>query len=287
MASPPFRRTAPATPPPRIKSLFAALTMASVSISVRSPCWITILSASGFIARAFFPATFCREYSYTLRHFVYNRNFFAHAARHLTARGNGFLRSVRRTDQLDSLHLRRWIKKVHADAALAENDDVRKIRNGKRSSATSKNCARFSKLVENRKQFELHLQLIRNRFDDEFRLANRVFHIRGRRDQRERLDAHAGFEPIARNSFFERLPDPGLSLFERARRNIFEDRLVSAKCGSIRNPSPQRARANHGNGFHIHLLFSLRLKEQTRMVNSEGRWNQLRATSARFLRPGT
>src|SRR5205807_2151458 len=49
MASPPFRRMAPATPPPRIKSLFAALTMASVSISVRSPCWMRILSASGFI----------------------------------------------------------------------------------------------------------------------------------------------------------------------------------------------------------------------------------------------
>src|SRR5690348_422532 len=240
ISSPPFRRMAPATPPPKIKSLFAALTMASVSISVRSPCWITILSASGFIASAFFPAAFRCAYSYTLRRFVYNRNFFAHAARYFSARGNGFLRSVQRTDQLDSLHLRRWIKKVHADTALAENDDVRKIRNGKRSSGTSKNCARLGKLVENRKQLELHLQLIRNRFDDEFRLANRVFHIAGRRDQRERLDAHASFEPTVCNAFLERFPDPGLSLFECARRNIFEDRLVSAKRGSIRNPSPDR-----------------------------------------------
>src|SRR5215467_715463 len=41
---------APATPPPKIKSLFAALTMASVAISVRSPCSMTILSENDFIA---------------------------------------------------------------------------------------------------------------------------------------------------------------------------------------------------------------------------------------------
>src|SRR5713101_4589754 len=49
ISSPPLRRMAPATPPPRIRSLFAALTMASVSISVKSPCWMTILSTSDFI----------------------------------------------------------------------------------------------------------------------------------------------------------------------------------------------------------------------------------------------
>src|ERR1700733_13797468 len=40
IASPPFRRIAPATPPPNCRSLLAAFTTASVSISVRSPCWI-------------------------------------------------------------------------------------------------------------------------------------------------------------------------------------------------------------------------------------------------------
>src|SRR3984893_18807549 len=44
IASPPFRRMAPATPPPSCKSLFAALTMASTSISVRSPCIRIIFS---------------------------------------------------------------------------------------------------------------------------------------------------------------------------------------------------------------------------------------------------
>ena len=45
IASPPLRRITPARPPPSCRSLFAALTMASTSISVRSPCSKTILSA--------------------------------------------------------------------------------------------------------------------------------------------------------------------------------------------------------------------------------------------------
>src|SRR5579862_1820323 len=42
---PPLRRIAPATPPPSCRSLFAAFTIASVSISVRSPCEIWIRCA--------------------------------------------------------------------------------------------------------------------------------------------------------------------------------------------------------------------------------------------------
>src|SRR5208282_1036020 len=40
IAGPPLRRIAPATPPPSCRSLFAALTIASTSASVRSPCRI-------------------------------------------------------------------------------------------------------------------------------------------------------------------------------------------------------------------------------------------------------
>src|SRR5205823_7779389 len=42
---PPRRRIAPATPPPRTRSLLAALTMASTSCSTRSPWMITTLVA--------------------------------------------------------------------------------------------------------------------------------------------------------------------------------------------------------------------------------------------------
>src|SRR5260370_33110853 len=61
ISSPPLRRMAPATPAPRIKSLLAALTIESVAISVRSPCWITILSAIDFIVESihFSPAQLC------------------------------------------------------------------------------------------------------------------------------------------------------------------------------------------------------------------------------------
>src|SRR4029077_17756545 len=43
--SPALRRITPARPPPSLRSLLAALTMASASISVRSPCCKTILSS--------------------------------------------------------------------------------------------------------------------------------------------------------------------------------------------------------------------------------------------------
>src|ERR1700730_2719916 len=43
--SPALRRITPARPPPSLRSLLAALTMASTSISVRSPCCKTILSS--------------------------------------------------------------------------------------------------------------------------------------------------------------------------------------------------------------------------------------------------
>src|ERR1700739_2680187 len=52
--SPPLRRIAPATPARRMRSLFAALTMASTSMSVMSPCWMRMRSVKGFIVR--FPA---------------------------------------------------------------------------------------------------------------------------------------------------------------------------------------------------------------------------------------
>src|SRR5271169_1769078 len=54
MESPPLRRIAPATPAPRMRSLFAALTMPSTSISVMSPCWMRMRSARDFIIH--FPA---------------------------------------------------------------------------------------------------------------------------------------------------------------------------------------------------------------------------------------
>src|SRR6266436_1347934 len=44
-----WRALSPATPAPRMRSLLAALTMASTSISVRSPCWIWMRSVSAVI----------------------------------------------------------------------------------------------------------------------------------------------------------------------------------------------------------------------------------------------
>src|SRR5580658_4276710 len=59
MMSPPFRRIAPATPPPCCRSLLAALTIASVSISVKSPCTMTIREAMGEPRGAFLTIRQC------------------------------------------------------------------------------------------------------------------------------------------------------------------------------------------------------------------------------------
>src|SRR5438105_9931881 len=111
MASPPFRRIAPATPPPRIKSLFAALTMTSVSISVRSPCWMTILSASDFISGTLFsayeqaPKSYANCYSFQklfVRFFVKTKNHLRTAHHNGPANQIGFL-----GHQLDRFRARR------------------------------------------------------------------------------------------------------------------------------------------------------------------------------------
>src|SRR2546426_2919661 len=75
---------APATPPPRIRSLLAALTMASVSISVRSPCVRMIFSSRVM-------ATSSRRISRAdeSRGFAHDDHCFAHAAAHFAASFDG------------------------------------------------------------------------------------------------------------------------------------------------------------------------------------------------------
>src|SRR5438093_495976 len=149
---------APATPPPKIKSLFAALTMASVSISVRSPCSMTILSKSDFIAgvkllRSRLTFFFCR--------FLLGIIIDSEAC-------------LRRAHQLHYLHLRHRIGHMHSQAAVVRTCLVRKTSNGERRSIARKHCAYLRKLVKIREDFHHHLQLFANSFDDKFRLADRL-----------------------------------------------------------------------------------------------------------------
>src|SRR6266850_103850 len=117
------------------------------------------------------------------RSFIDDDNFFSHAAGDFAASGNGFVGSMRRPDKLNKLHFRDRIEKVHADAAIARNRDVRKICDRKRRSIAGKNSAGFRELVENSEELEFHLQFFRNRFDDEVRVAYGVLDVTRSGDQ--------------------------------------------------------------------------------------------------------
>src|ERR1700745_1820808 len=146
---------------------------------------------------------------------------------------------------------------MHADAALARNDNVGKIGNRERGGRACENRARFCKLVENREEFERHCQFFRNRLDAQFRVADCIFYVGGGRKQGERLAAEAPFELSARDTFSQGLPDPGHRFFEPVRGDIFQHGFVSAKSRGICYSTPHRPRANHGNGPHLHsFLFS-------------------------------
>src|SRR5437870_10681842 len=90
------------------------------------------------------------------------------------------------------------MREMHADAALARNDNVGQIRNRERAGSACENRARFGKPVENGEKFELHFQFFRNRLDDQFRVADCLFYIGGGRKPGERTAADARIEPSAR-----------------------------------------------------------------------------------------
>src|SRR3990167_541053 len=78
---PPFRLIAPATPPPSIRSLFAAFTMASTSISVRSPCSIIIFSFTAppaFLVKIVLQDKLRRDHISPLRQLLSGESAFLH-----------------------------------------------------------------------------------------------------------------------------------------------------------------------------------------------------------------
>src|SRR6266699_86692 len=144
------------------------------------------------------------------------------------------------------------MREMHADAALARNDNVGQIRNRERAGSACENRARFGKPVENGEKFELHFQFFRNRLDDQFRVADCLFYIGGGRKPGERTAADARIEPSARDAFSEGSPDPGHRFYKHLWRDIFQHGFVSANSRGIRYSTPHRARANHGDGPHLH-----------------------------------
>src|SRR5260370_14576992 len=128
---------APATPPPRIRSLLAALTMASVSISVRSTCVRMIFSSRVM-------ATSSRRISRAdeSRGFARDDHFLAHAAAHLAASFDGVAGRGVREDNFEKPPLRRGLEENHPDALLPTKRDGGHIRHGERRRPTRNDTAR-------------------------------------------------------------------------------------------------------------------------------------------------
>src|SRR5205807_7318271 len=101
----------------------------------------------------------------------------AHAAGDLAAGGHGFIGSKRRPDEFDEFHLRHRVEEMHPDATISRNGDVREIRDRKRRGIAYENGAGLGELVEDGEEFELHLQLFWDGFNDEIGVAYGVFDV--------------------------------------------------------------------------------------------------------------
>src|SRR5229473_727382 len=216
--------------------------------------------------------------------FIDDYNFLPHPARDFAAGGHRFIRSMRRPHQFDESRLRHRIEEMHADAAIARNGDVREIRNRKRRRIACENRAGLGEFVKDGEEFQLHLELFRNGFDDELGVTNRIFDVACGGYQRKRFIAYAYFNLAASDTFLEGLLDPSNTLFEHLARNIFEDRIVAAQRSGVGNSPPHRARANYCNRLYIHpFLFCTCRDRSQKRARCSLRWRINSIISDRLL----
>src|SRR5216684_749868 len=165
-----LRRAAAVVAPPKIRSLLAALTMASVSISVRSPCVRMIFSSRVM-------ATSSRRIGRAdeSRGFAHDDYFFAHAAAHFAASFDGVAGRGGREDNFEKPALGRGMEETHPDALLRTKRDGGHIRNGERRRTAGKDRAGLCESVEQREYLDLDLHFLRNSFDHEIGVAASLF----------------------------------------------------------------------------------------------------------------
>src|SRR6266852_1509427 len=258
ISSPPLRRMAPATPPPKIKSLLAAFTMASVSISVKSPCWITILSEIDFVIclLAFRPMSLFAPPDGETRRFVDHDNFLAHAPPDFPASGNSILGCLNAFHQLQELPARVGIAEVHADAALGAEGNCRHFRDRERRSIARKNGAGPGELVKDGKKLDLHFHLFWNGLDDQIGCAGCILDRIYCRKLRESGVARLCVNRSARHVFFQGLLDPFDAVTKHRMSNVFKDGSVATEGGSVGDSPPHHSRSDDCNGLHFHVMFS-------------------------------
>src|SRR6266571_5303530 len=136
--------------------------------------------------------------------------------------------------------------------SITDFTDITVSRDRERRSIAREDGSGLAEFVENREEFELHLQFFRDGFNDKVGVADGLFDRACSSDQGKCFISSAGIDFAAGNSFFEGLANPGQALFEHVPRNVFEDGIEAAECRGVRNSPPHRARPNHCNGLHFH-----------------------------------
>src|SRR2546425_2729248 len=225
--------------------------MASVSISVRSPCVRMIFSSRVM-------ATSSRRISRAdeSRGFTRDDHFFAHAAAHFAASFDGVAGRAARAHNLEKPCLRRGTEEMHADALLRAKRDGGHIRNGERRRTARKDRAGLCESVEQREYLDLDLHFLRNSFDHKIGVAASLFDGSRRQKQRQCIIFLLRSDLASRDTFLERSPNPLQSLFPHRRRHIFENRSIATERGSAGNAAAHRSSANHCNYLYIHRFTS-------------------------------
>src|SRR5260221_10847872 len=183
---------------------------------------------------------------------VDDNGLLAHAGGDADAGCDGFVGGLRGADDFDQLHLGDGIEEMHPDAAVAVEDDIAEIADGKRGSVAGEDGVGLRELVEDGEQLELHFEFFGNGFDDELGVADGfVDHLRDANASEGGI-TRGGIEFAATHAFVERFANPGDGFREHRVGNIFEDGRVAAECGGVGDTAAHGARPDDGDGFDWH-----------------------------------
>src|ERR1700730_5618475 len=142
------------------------------------------------------------------RSFVNDDGFFLHAMGDFDTDSNGFVGGVRGANDFHQAHFGDGIEEVHADAAIAGNDNVREIADGERRSIAGEDSVGLCEFVEDGEKFEFHFEFFGGGFDDQVGAADGLVNdVRGG-NQRESGGAGRGIDFAARYALLEGAANP-------------------------------------------------------------------------------
>src|SRR5437879_824677 len=187
--------------------------------------------------------------------FAHHDHFLAHAVAYLAASGQGVLRGLQCAHNFQQLHLGHWIKKVHAHTLLRAAGDRGNLRDRKRGGIAGENCARLGEFVQNTKNIDFELHLLRRGLDYQVGLAAGLLNRTGASQARERLLLLQRGDFAAGDALLERLANVCQSLLQHRSGYILQNRAVATQPSSDWHTFATRSRtyANRSSaGWLLH-----------------------------------